>query len=99
MKTLRRRLFLSLSMLLIFGVAAAATAQDPTEWLTAPPSDREEIVSCIMKFFGSGPGPEHIVDPEVEVVAEVDEGDHVRRTLRYWVEEGERGEAYLLLPK
>ncbi len=85
--------------LIVLVWAVPIRAEDSGEWLTAPPSDRAEVVEGLMEYFGPGPGPEDIVPPEVEVVEERDMGDHVRRTLRYLVEEGEHGEAYLLLPK
>ncbi len=89
-----QRLILLVAILLAGGAPAWAA-----EWLTAPPSDRAALLGCMALYAGPGPGPEQIVAPEVEIVAEVDLGDHVRRTLKYWVEEGERVEGYLLLPK
>lgn len=53
---------------------------------------RERILSCLGRF------PEK-TEPDLSVVDETDCGTHIRQTVAYAVEPGERISAYLLLPK
>src|SRR5689334_2758564 len=75
-----------------------APAADPPA-KSAPPTDRALPVKAILRAYGPGPSAADVIDPDVQVLSEEDRGDHVRRTLSYLVEPGERVKAYLLLPK
>ena len=46
-----------------------------------------------------GRGPQKTVDPDVVIEPPTDGGDHIRSRVSYWVDEGDRGHAWLLCPK
>jgi cephalosporin-C deacetylase-like acetyl esterase len=51
----------------------------------------------VVKMLGEG--PTKIVDPQVMIDRETDCGDHFRSRVSYWVDEDDRGYAWLLQPK
>lgn len=59
----------------------------------------EELTERMERLMGPLPGAERRVPLDVELVEEVDRGDHLRRLITYSAEPGARTPAYLLLPK
>lgn len=59
----------------------------------------EELTERMERLMGPLPGVEQRVPLDVELVEEVDRGDHLRRLITYAAEPGGRTPAYLLLPK
>jgi pimeloyl-ACP methyl ester carboxylesterase len=76
---------------------AAARTNSPV--VCAAPTDRAVLVQALLAGYGRGPSEADRVAPEMKVTKEEDQGDHVRRTVSYNVEAGERVTAYLLIPK
>ncbi len=65
----------------------------------APPTPRAELIQSLYNYYGEGPTKADIVDPDPQLIREEDLGDHIRQTIRYWVEKDEQVSGYLLLPK
>ncbi|MEO6740778.1 MAG: alpha/beta hydrolase, partial [Chthoniobacteraceae bacterium] len=60
---------------------------------------RAEILRGMQAVMGPLPGAEKRVALDMQVIEEVDAGDHIRRKITYAAEPGGRAQAYLLIPK
>lgn len=79
----------------VLAVASSALGADtPT-----PPSGRPALLQRMEQIIGPLPTPGTRCDLAVQVISEVDAGDHLRRDLTYQSEPGSRVPAFLLLPK
>lgn len=65
----------------------------------AEPKQRGELLNRMEVVMGKFPGPEKRCSLDVNVIEEIDCGDHVRKFLTYQSEPGARVPAYLLVPK
>ncbi len=85
---------LNLILLALLFPVAGGWAQSPE---VAP--SRSELVHRLEKVMGEFPGETKKCPLDIQVVEEVDCGDHIRKFLTYQSEPGGRVPAYLLIPK
>ena len=100
MRSPRRFVLLMAAMLAsLTAVGEHPSRADDPPAKAAPPTDRAVLVEALLDAYGRGPTAADIVDPDPRILKEEDQGDHVRRTVSYLVERGERVNGFLLVPK